>query len=700
MILGTAAYMSPEQARGKTVDRRTDIWAFGCVLYEMLTGRHAFEGEDVTDTIAAVVTKEPDWTRLPASTPSGVRRLLARCLTKDRKRRLRDIGDAHHEFADETQAVTAPPPAAASRVPWMAAAAAALGAALLAIPAISHYRETVAPPAAMRLTIDGPANSVRLLGPEISPDGRAIGFASIASSSPAPQLWIRRLDEPAPAPAPGPIFVNGSHFWSPDSRAIAAQTRDGLMHLDLATGGTRILAPTRSTMVGLSQFSGTWGPNGVILYGLGGTIHRVSEQGGDSRPLEFEGLSAGAEARFPVFLPDGRRFLFLAQEQGQSYIYAASIDGGAVTRLFPSDSQAVYTEPVPGRGHMLYVRDDNLMAQPFELATLISMGTPSVVATGVPLFTAEFVGTGRAAFTVSPGGVLVYSSRSETVLQRLVWINREGKEVGTVGDPALYFGPRISPDGRRVAVARLDSKTRLGDIYVLAEGGGNQRLTFDEANDLQPVWTPDGQYVIWGSQRGSTSMLVRKRADGSGVEEILHRSEHPLAPDDVSSDGRHMVFRESDPKTRNDLWILPLDGSGKARPLLNTPADEPRARFSPDGRLIGYISDASGRVEAYLQPFPGMNGKWQVTEEGGQVPQWRRDGRELYYFAASKLWSRPVVSLDPLQLGLPVELFTPPPTPRGSFFHAAADGTRFLFAPERFSADSMKYHIALGWMKP
>jgi dipeptidyl aminopeptidase/acylaminoacyl peptidase len=161
-----------------------------------------------------------------------------------------------------------------------------------------------------------------------------------------------------------------------------------------------------------------------------------------------------------------------------------------------------------------------------------------------------------------------------------------------------------------------------------------------------------------------------------------------------------MVFRESDPKTRNDLWILPLDGSGKARPLLNTPADEPRARFSPDGRLIGYISDASGRVEAYLQPFPGMNGKWQVTEEGGQVPQWRRDGRELYYFAASKLWSRPVVSLDPLQLGLPVELFTPPPTPRGSFFHAAADGTRFLFAPERFSADSMKYHIALGWMKP
>jgi dipeptidyl aminopeptidase/acylaminoacyl peptidase len=195
-------------------------------------------------------------------------------------------------------------------------------------------------------------------------------------------------------------------------------------------------------------------------------------------------------------------------------------------------------------------------------------------------------------------------------------------------------------------------------------------------------------------------MDSRSSGARTGAEEILHRSEHPLAPDDVSSDGRHVVFRESTNETRNDLWILPLDGSGKARPLLNTPADEPRARFSPDGRLIGYISDASGRFEAYVQPFPDMNGKWQVSDGAGQVPQWRRDGREVYYSSAATMWSRPVLSLNPLQLGKPVALFAPPVTPRGSFFHVASDGQRFLFAPERFSSESLRFHIAVGWMKP
>jgi Tol biopolymer transport system component len=700
VILGTAAYMAPEQAKGRPVDKRADIWAFGCVLYEMITGKRAFDGEDVTDTIAAVVTRDPDWSRLPASTPTGVRRLLTRCLAKDRKHRLRDIGDALYELTEDALAIIAPPPARAGRAPWTVTAAAGLAAALLAIPAITHYRERAAPPLSMRLTIDAPANSVRLLSPEISPDGRAVAFSSIGSGALAPRLWIRRLDEPEPTLAPSPIVPTGPPFWSPDGKAMAVPTRDGLLHLDLATGGTRVLGATRSTMVGVSQFSGSWSRDGVLLYGLGSKLFRVSESGGDTTPVALDGLAADADVRFPTFLPDGRRFLFMARERGESYLYAGSLDGGAVTRLFLSDSQGVYTEPARGRGHVLYVRDENLMAQPFDLATMTSIGTPSVVATGVPLYIAEFIGTGRAAFTVSPDGVLVYTNRSETLLQRLVWLNREGKEVGTIGEPALYFGPRISPDGTRVAVARLDERSRLGDIYVLSDGGGSQRLTFDEANDLQPVWTPDGQSILWGSQRGATSMLVRKRADGTGAEEILHRSEHPLAPDDVSSDGRHVVFRESTNETRNDLWILPLDGSGKARPLLNTPADEPRARFSPDGRLIGYISDASGRFEAYVQPFPDMNGKWQVSDGAGQVPQWRRDGREVYYSSAATMWSRPVLSLNPLQLGKPVALFAPPVTPRGSFFHVASDGQRFLFAPERFSSESLRFHIAVGWMKP
>ena len=699
VILGTAAYMAPEQAKGRTVDKRADIWAFGCVLYEMLTGKKAFEGEDITDTIAAVVTRDPDWSRLPSATPAGLRRLLMRCLAKDRKQRLRDIGDAPHELADDTPQVVVAARARPAVAAWAATSAAIAGAVLLAGPAVTHWRESAAAPISLRLTIDAPENSVRLLSAEISPDGRAIAFGSIAAGSVGPELWIRRLDEGVPRRPASAVYPVGAPFWSPNSTALAVPTRDGLLHVDLASGATRVLTPLRSTMVGLSQFSGSWGSNGVLLYGLGPTIFRISDQGGDATPIEIAGFGAEADIRFPTFLPDSRQFFFNARQRGERQLCVTSIDGGAVKCLFPADSQGVYTEPQAGRGYVLYIRDRNLIAQPFDVATLSAAGPSFVVTPDVPLYTAEFIGTGRGYFSASRDGVLVYSSGSEAALQRLVWYSRDGKELGELGDPGLYFGPRLSPDGRRVAVARLDEKRRLGDIYVLGEDGNHQRLTFDEANDLQPVWSPDGRFIIWGSQRAATSMLVRRRADGSGAEEVLHRSAHPLAPDDVSSDGKYLVFRESHPVTRNDLWILPLDGSGKAQPLLNTPADEPRARFSPDGSLIGYISDASGRVEAYVQPFPSMEGKWQVSDGGSTMPQWRHDSRELYLATSGALFARTVTNLNPLQLGPPIQLFTPPPTPRGSFYHASADGQRFLFAPERYSPAASRYHVAIGWME-
>jgi eukaryotic-like serine/threonine-protein kinase len=451
--------------------------------------------------------------------------------------------------------------------------------------------------------------------------------------------------------------------------------------------------------VGISQFSGSWGRDGVILYGLGSTIFRVSEAGGDAQPQQFEGIPANHENRFPSFLPDGRRFFFLTREPGgPSTAYVASVDGGPATRLFAADSQVVYTEPSPGRGHVLFVRDGNLMAQRFNPTSLAASGPPGIVARSVPLYAAEFVGTGRGAFSASRDGILVYNSQTEGMQQRLVWLDRAGRELGGVGEPALYFGPRISPEGRRIAVSRLDPITRLGDIYVLDESGGSLRLSFDAANDLQPVWTPDGQFVIWGSQRREKSQLVRKRADGSGEEERLHESDYPLGPDDVSPDGRFLVFRESRQETTNDLWLLPLDGSGSARPLLNTAADEPRARFSPDGRFIGYISNASGRMEAYIQPFPQMSGKWQLSDGSGAVPQWRADGREIYVTTRGGIVARSVLGTDPLRLGEPVPLFTPPLTPRGSFFHVSADGQRFLFATERLTADARRFHLAIDWV--
>jgi serine/threonine protein kinase len=441
VILGTAAYMAPEQAKGKPVDRRADIWAFGAVLYEMLTGQRAFEGEDITDTIAAVVTREPDWSRLPADTPAAVRRLLLRCLQKDRKHRLRDIGDAHYELGDDSPAAATPTIATAvSRTHRMATAAAALAAILLAVPAISHWREAALPPRPLRLTIDAPINSVRVLSPEISPDGRAVAFASIAAGALGPQLWIRRLDEPLPELAPGPIDATGAPFWSPDGRALAVPSRETLIHVDLASGGTRPLADVRSTLVGISQFSGSWGRDGVILYGLGSTIFRVSEAGGDALPQQLEGIPASHENRFPSFLPDGRRFFFLSREPGgPSTAYVASVDGGPVTRLFAAESQVVYTEPSPGRGYVLFVRDGNLMAQPFDLASLAASGPLGIVARSVPLYAAEFVGTGRGAFSASRDGILVYNSQTEALLQRLVWLDRAGKEAGSVGEPGTLF---------------------------------------------------------------------------------------------------------------------------------------------------------------------------------------------------------------------------------------------------------------------
>ncbi|HEX7283706.1 MAG TPA: protein kinase [Vicinamibacterales bacterium] len=700
VILGTAAYMSPEQAKGKPVDKRTDIWAFGCVLFEMITGRRAFDGEDVTDTIAAVVTREPDWSWLPAATTAGVRRLLSRCLVKDRKQRLRDIGDANHELADQGAAVMP-----SSRQPnswrrWSLPVAAAAAVLLLAVPAARHLTETTSAPPPLRLTMDAPPNTARLLSPEISADGRMVAFSALAAGAIVPQLWIRRLEETSAQLAPGSVVPTGAPFWSPDGRALAVPNREGLLHLDLSTGGTRVLADLRSTMVGISQFSGSWGSQGVLIYGLNGTIYRVSENGGDASAVPIEGTQANTELRFPTFLPDGRRFVFVSREKGEFVLHAASIDGGPATRLFESDSQAIYTEPIPDQGYLVYVKDEQLMAQGFDATTLQRRGTPFIVAPNVPLYTAEFIGTGRGAFSVSKDGVLVYTSQPEAVLQRLVWMDRSGKEVGTIGDPAIYFSPRISPDGQRVAVARLDPRTRYGDIYILQDKESGRRLTFDDANDLQPVWTPDGEWIVWGSTRGPTSFLVRRRADGSGNEEILHQSPHNLAPDDVSPDGRYVVFRESNPVTRNDLWIVAVDRSSPAKPLLNTGADEPRARFSPDGTLIGYISDASGQVESYLQPFPDMNGKWQVTEGSGNMPQWRRDGREIYFASRDTLFARAVLGTNPLKLGPMIPLFKPPATPRGSFFHASADGQRFLFAPEQLSTGLQRYNVAVGWVKP
>jgi serine/threonine protein kinase/Tol biopolymer transport system component len=694
VILGTAAYMAPEQAKGKVVDKRADIWAFGCVLYEMLTGARAFEGEDATDTIAAVITKEPDWTKLPASTTVGMRRVLQRCLVKDRKHRLRDIGDALHDLMDTTTPIAVANASASrtSRVGYLIAGIAVAAAAALAYPAVLHWRESAPALKPMRLAIEAPPSVLRMLSPAISPDGRSILFGAVAPNG-APELWIRRMDDVA-ATRIGVTGSSGTPFWSPDGQSAAFPVGRDLVVRDLSSNSSRVIARLDTTLAGVARFMGSWSAEGGIIYGIGNNIYRIVE-GQEPTLLTIGGIAKSAENRFPVFLPDGRHFLFLSGETGgASHIYSASIDGGPARQLFPATSQAVYTEPAPGQGHVLFVRNGNLMAQRFSLGSMATEGEPYTVATNVPLYSAELVGMGRAQFDVSRDGILAYVAQPNPVLPTVSWYDRTGKEIGTVGEPALYFGPRMAPDGKRVAVIRLDPQTRLGDVHVIDEHGASQRLTFDPANELQPVWTPDGVFVIYSSHRNGKSQLYRKRSDGSGNEELLYESDYSLAPDDVSADGAFVVFRESHPATSNDLWVLPLDGSGKARPIVKTEADEPRARFSPDGKLVTYMAGGT-----YAISFPDLTSKWQVSPEGN-VPQWRRDGKEIYYQTRQGVVAQPVLNTKPLQLGKPIALFRPVATPRGSFFHASADGQRFLLVTEPPQPDLLRYYVAMAWMKP
>ena len=702
VILGTAAYMAPEQAKGKPVDKRADIWAFGCVLYEMLTGCRAFDGDDVTDMIAAVVSKEPDWSKLPASTPHHVRRVLQRCLVKDRRQRLRDIGDARHDLLDPSLAAGIV--VTGSRAPGWALALAAIGllaAMALVYPAMQHWREQSARPQAIRATIDAPPQTARLLSPEISPDGQSLLFSALSQGSPVPRVWIRRFDEAIARPIEG-VAAQGSPFWSPDGRSFCYPSRGGLMVYDLSTSSSRVVAKFGSTLGGLARFLGTWSREHGIVYGLNSRIFQLSDNG-ESRPIQFEGLAANSDNRFPVFLPDGRHLLFLSGVEGeQAFIHVAAIDGTGVRRLIPADSQGVYVEPSPGRGHLLFIKGGALMAQPFDVRSMEVRGSPDMIAGDVPVYAAEFLGTGRGHFAASHEGLVVFAVQPSAIVSKLTWFDRSGTELGTIGEPALYFAPRIAPDGRRVAVGRLDPRTRLGDIHVLGDQGSDVRLTFAPGNEFLPVWTPDGEFVIYGAQQGPRARLLRKRADGSGGDEVLHESDYSLAPDDVSADGKYVVFRESHPVTQNDLWVLPLDGSGKARPILNTPTDEPRARFSPDGKIVTFIADGSrGTSQPFALSFPDLESKWQISEAPGNVPQWRRDGKEIVYQSARppQLVSHAVLSTTPFRLGERVVLFPAPLTPRGSFFHATGDMQRFLFSVEPPPAEEPRYQVVAGWMK-
>jgi Tol biopolymer transport system component len=683
VILGTAAYMAPEQARGKTVDKRADIWAFGVVLHEMLTGKRLFQGEDLTETLASVVKEKPDLENAPAS----VRPLLERCLQKDPRKRLRDIGDAFQLINLAPPGSQIAPAAPPSRSPFVVAAAAAgVLAIALATLAFVHFREQPpAPPEPIRFQIATPAlatgNAFYL---SMSPDGRKLAYTAVGSDG-INRLWIRSMDTLESRVLAGTEGAL-SPFWSPDSRSIGYGDGTKLKKVDAAGDAPPQTLCESATPVG----TGSWNADGMILFGGrgAGPMRRVSASGGT--PSEVTALANGDTFHtYPVFMPDGKHFVYLRSGNPETRgIYAGSLENKPneqpSKRLLASQFGAMFVPPAGSEiGRLLFLRESTLMAQPFDSGRLDLTGEP------VPV--AEQVGSaGSGGYFSITSSVLAYRAGGGTGRQ-LTWYDRKGMLTGTAGGQAALNEIELSPDGTRVVSYQDDAQQDLW-LFDFARAA-NTRFTFEPGTDRYPVWSPDGNQIAYTSPSDSTN-LFRKPSNGAGDAELLLKSPEPKYPQDWSRDGRYLLYAVNGAKTSLDLWVLPLEGDRKPAPVLVTPFAEVQARFSPDGRWIVYLSTESGRPEIYVRPFvppgssasPNSNGKWMISTGSGFQPRWRRDGKEILYLSpAGKMMSVDVSAAGgSFQAGVPKPLFDVPifggaafQTP-GARWDMTADGQKFL----------------------
>jgi Tol biopolymer transport system component len=679
-ILGTFQYMAPEQLEGKEADVRSDIFAFGAVLYEMATGQKAFSGKSQASLIAAILDSEPaPISGVQPMTPPALDRVVKTCLAKDPDDRWQTAHDVMLQLkwlAEGGSQAGVPAPLVArrrsrERLAWGVAAALglvsiALSAALLSRPRASARVVRSAIPAPEKTTYhfigDGAGP------PAISPDGRQIAFTARDSSGKA-LLWIRPLDGAA-RPLPGTEDAMYP-FWSPDSQFLGFSAGGKLKRIE-ASGGPAIALCDAPDSRG-----GTWSRDGVILFEphFREPLFRISANGGTPVAVtRFDESRKETTHRFPFFLPDGKHFLYLAgshavgTESELHAIYMGSLDGKPPRHLIN-----VRSKPVYAAGHLLFVRQKTLMAQPFDARS----GTLSGEAFPVVGNVQEDPGFFTAVFSVSDNGVLVYQEEGGTGDQyQFTWFDRSGKQLQAAGPKGNLWNPRISHDGRRVAFGQGDP----ADLWLedLSRHVAT-RLTFDPADDSLPIWSPDDTRIYFMSQRSGGGDIYQKPASGTGKGELLFSSGALKNPDGISPDGRYLLFDALDPKTKWDVDVLSLPDR-KVTPFVHGDFDEVLGDFSPDGRWVAYASNESGRFEVYVQPFPGPGGKWQVSTDGGTAPLWRRDGKELFYVAAdSKLMAVPV------KIGAAFE----PETPRPLFetrlrndpsrhYDVSPDGQRFL----------------------
>jgi Tol biopolymer transport system component/tRNA A-37 threonylcarbamoyl transferase component Bud32 len=673
-ILGTLQYMAPEQLQGKETDPRSDLFSFGCVLYEMLTGKRAFEGESAASVIAAILEREP----APLTAAPPLERVVRRALAKDPDQRFQSARDLK---AALTWAMEQPPPSTAAkpsrRWQWIAATTLVIGA--LGGWSVSHFRQPPAEDRVLRLEITPPEGGQFVLGGTaniggvaLSPDGRTAAF--VASANGHTGLWVRPLDGTTARLIAGTEGA-GYPFWSPDSKSLAFFTASTLQRVDLA-GGTPSLVCD-----GVYGRGGAWSVDGRILFGsLVSGLSQVPASGGMPSPLTRLDASRGELwLRWPQMLPGGR-FLFLVQsgKPENTGVYAASL-AKPVDRikLLSIDTNAVYATGGDGKGYLLWLRGRTLVAQEFDADTLKLAGEPHPVAD--PVSKSERLGQMYAA--VPAGGTLLYSASN--LSSQFTWFDRTGKPMGVVGEAGEYTEFRLSPDGRRVGATR--DGPGGSDLWFLEVDRGGVASRFTSGQYL--VWSPDGRASVFTSVR--TRSLFRKEASGAGTEEQLTHSTNGQVPNDWSRDGRWVLYYEIIPGTQRDLWVLPVPAAGKPaqdatpRPYIRTPFNEWYGRFSPEvpSRWVAYQSDDTGRYEVYIQAFPEPRGKIRVSTAGGQYPQWGAGGRELFYVSLdNKLMAVSLkLGADSVEPATPRELFRLPTVETGrSPYDAAPDGQRFL----------------------
>jgi serine/threonine protein kinase/Tol biopolymer transport system component len=695
-VMGTVGYMAPEQVRGQKVDHRADIFSFGCILYEMLSGRRAFRRESAVDTLSAILNEEPpDLSESNRSVSPALERLVTRCLEKRPAARFHSASDlafaldalsgSNASSREVTTALTLSPqrtPRWRELLPWLVAAAAVLLAVLaFALPYLRRTSEEAV--STVRFPVLIPENTypvgyVEAHNMSLSPDGRYLAY--IAFSRGQRVLWVRPLSTMSAEILPG---TEGAYsiFWSPDSRHLAFFA-DGKLKRIEASGKS---LQTVCNLPVAGNATGSWAGDGTIIFSNegDGSIYRIQATGG-TPSVVLKGK--GSSRRWVHFLPDGRHFIFYKNSEGENNagLYAGSLDSTEIKQLAPMPpARAEYVKA----GYLLYPREGSLVARAFDETNLKLTGEPVVVVERLLYFDK----TGWADFSASQTGVLAYMA--EYPKTQLLWLDRAGRETGRVGGPGEYAQLRLSPDGQRAALTTYDPRGGARDLWIQdLVRDTRTRFVSGPTDDGDPVWSPEGRRLAYFSCCEDVSALHIKESGDVGKGQLPVKEQSFITPSDWSQDGRFLIYLKS-----RDIWVLPLSGEARPYPLMETQSAETDPRLSPDGRWVAFVSDETGRVEVYVTRFDHPGEKWRISTEGGLAPTWRRDGRELFYMSAdlNRLMAVEIKAGEVFGAGAPAQLFNT--DVRWVDFDVAVDGQRFFFVASAPGTRLLPFTVVLNW---